>query len=148
MVSPSYAIWVHGSSLNVQDPNAFKYVIPVGHGIQLHGKFNAASWIHFAIPTPCIIDSKRPRIDSIMFILPMLSNGDQLVHVHIYDGNMNIGEYNNVSLIGNVGVKAYDIPDHPELHFGINIALYIQFGINPFEPHMIEFVAAGCNLIL
>ena len=61
-----HAMWVHGTSLTIENPEALEMSTPLGHGMEIVGKKGQTSWIHFAIPTPVIVRGFRLMVGSMM----------------------------------------------------------------------------------
>ncbi|MGH9194771.1 MAG: DUF6623 family protein, partial [Acidimicrobiia bacterium] len=58
----SHAMWVHGTSIEVEVPNQIEDLRRFGFFTRITGKPNTTNWFHFAIPTPVIVDNDRKEV--------------------------------------------------------------------------------------
>lgn len=146
MAKLSHAMWIHGHSMQIEFPDRVANVRRAGLYIQIDGKSGTTNWFHFAIPTPVIVDDNGLRVGSVLLTFRTMSADAGVKHVHVYDGEKRIAEHNNVNLHGNIGMKRFDVPTHPDVSMGIGISIGVEFGIESMS-HQMVFIAAGCDFL-
>lgn len=146
MPNLAHAMWIHGVQMQVENPGAFSSVTPTGWGMQVDGREGQGSSVHFAIPTPVIIDDQNLRIGSVMLQFTTASEGAVVRHVSINDGGHQVAHYANVNLSGPVGWRRFDVPAHPQARLGVVICVYVEF-IGAALDHRMTFEAAGCDFL-
>lgn len=142
----AHASWIHGHSMQIEDPAAIQSVWRAGFYIRIEGKSGLHNWFHFAIPTPVIVNDHRLRVGSVMLVFRTMSADAIVRDVHVYDGDVKIAEHNGVNLTGNIGWRRFDVPTHPEVKMGIGISVGVGFGVESMS-HRMEFISAGCDFI-
>jgi len=143
------AMWAHGHSIQIEFADRVQSVWRGGSLISIAGRQNTDNWFHFAIPTPVIVNDRRLRAGSVL--LRFRTNSDNaFVHaVHIYDGESRITAQDNLRLSPRAwSLQQFDVPNDPEIRWGLGISIGVRFqGANP-NDNRIEFSSAGCNFIL
>jgi len=102
-------------------------------------------WVHFAIPTPVIVNDHRLRAVTAL-IRFITGPGAKITAFHVYDGEKKILNLNGLSLTSTngPGMDRHDVTGHPEILWGTGISLGVQFsghGPNDF----IRLIAAGID---
>jgi len=90
-----HVMWVHGSSLHVEDPEAFGRITKYKNGTRITGSDVdiSESFVHIAIPTPTFSSGTRFSIGSIMALWrtswTTYSTGPfvNVLHAEFWDGN-------------------------------------------------------------
>jgi hypothetical protein len=120
------ASWTHGNHTVTEGPNPFA-IERLGYG----GRVTPTSvrkegWVHIAVPTPVIVDEAHLNIDS---VLVRFSTGTsaRITNVHVWDGDTKILSKEDENASGAVQVKKYEIPNKPQVFWGVEISLYIKF---------------------
>lgn len=163
------AMWVHGCTalpertqgpspgtgplIDVNGVNWTAIVgFPQGGGKSFRGRDNQSNWFHFCIPTPVILNDARAKLQKVF----VLFNADSVVSVtdvHVWDGPRQIYASNMPSGVsgrhdGSAGfsdlqpnITSWDIPDQPEVLFGVVISVRVQFT----DEGNITFTAAGAD---
>lgn len=134
------ASWTHGVGLQVES-----------HSWTVHrrGPFTTVTpsfestfgWVHFAIPTPVIIDGVRlkPGFAAVRFSTGTTA---RITAMHVHDGETMIAAYNGLSLGGQQQVFGETLPDQSPIIWGTAISVAIQFsGTGPND--YVQFIAAG-----
>jgi hypothetical protein len=142
----AHAMWIHGHSMQIENPERLASVWRAGMYIRVEGKPGNATWFHFAIPTPVIVNDHRLRALRVILQFRTSSADASVRDIHVYDGETKIAQFNNVNLSGNVGYRAFDIPGNPEVKLGIGISIGVGFGVEMMS-HQMEFISAGCDFI-
>jgi hypothetical protein len=148
----AHASWIHGHSLHIEH-NRFdlRYM---GDRCRL-SKFSTErfdDWVHFAIPTPVIVNDVRLKIDSVMLIF--FTHNAIVNTVDVWDAGELVAHHDNLNMSG----------DHPFEWFGINIApnhrvnLGIGVSVNVIHlgdatgigpvPSVVDFRSAGGDFAL
>jgi hypothetical protein len=139
----SAAMWTHGTSVQTWLGNGIG-MTRYGYYTRVdYGKSGAATWFHFAIPTPVGLSNVRQKIDKVM--LQFETYGATVTNVHIYDGQNLLKEHNNLKLSGNWDFAEFDVPGKPEVFRGIGISVAVALGNG--SPRYILFKAAGADFL-
>jgi hypothetical protein len=147
----AYASWIHGTAVQIEVPENVKLIRRFGWGTEIIGKYATHNVFHFPIPTPVIVNDKRLKIGSVLFKLKTGGHHTIVSTVNINDGSKLLQSYPNVNLSGNVDLKRFDVPAHPEVFLGIDIVVHVDFtpDVDALTDvdHKITFEAAGCDFI-
>ena len=111
--------------------------------------FPGDNWLHFAIPTPVIVNDRRLRAESVLL---NFSTGDGTVikDVHVYDGDNLISRFDNVNSRSGLGVWHMDrwrIASPPEVFLAIGISVNAVVSGDGVEQPFVVLGAAGCDFI-
>lgn len=140
------AMWIHGTSLQVEYPDRIARTWRAGFYTEIEGKPNTENWFHFAIPSKVIVNDRRLRIGSVMLLSETLSADAVIRDVHIYDGPNKIAQHNGVNLSGNLGFRRFDAPTAPFVQWGVGISIGVRFGST--GSRVMRFKSAGCDFVL
>lgn len=142
----AHATWTHGHSMQIEYPGKIQSTWRAGFFIRVVGKPNTTNWFHFAIPTPVIVNGKRLSVGSCM--LRFKTGGLQAVvrDVHVFDGEKKIVQHNDVNLTGNHGFERFNVPNNPDVHWGLGISIGVTFLNGTNAQRTIEMISAGCDL--
>ena len=143
----SQAPWIHGTSVQVENPENLELIRRAGFYTYLVGKPNTTNWLHFAIPSPVIVDKKRLRIVCAILRGRTLSTNAIINHVHIYDGYTKIAAHNDLELTGDQWFRKLGVADKPYIYWGLGISLGVQFKAGTANQRRIDLASAGCDLI-
>jgi Family of unknown function (DUF6623) len=146
MADLAHAMWIHGTSMQIEYPERVDAVRRAGSGIVVEGKPGSRNWFHFAIPTPVIVDDNRLKVGSVLLVCHTLSADAVIRDLHVFDGGHRIAEHNNIGLSGDVGMVRYDVPEHPEVRTGIGISIGVGFGVEMMS-HQMVFTSVGCDFL-
>ena len=142
----SQAMWVHGHSLQAEDPTLS--VGRIGWAAQLR-HLNSQGWYHLAIPTSVIITDIRARIDAAMI---QFSSGNQgtIQQFHVYDGDNRIATNTGLNLTGTEQFARFTIPlvnnARPAVQWGIGISIFAVLGADPANA-WIDIHSGGVDLV-
>lgn len=140
------AMWVHGTSLQIESPDKIARTLRAGFYTEVEGKANTENWFHFAIPSKVIVNDKRLRVGSVMLLCETLSADAMIRDVHIYDGSDKIAEHSGVNLSGNIDFYRFDVPGTPFVKWGVGISIGVRFGTT--SSRVMRFKSAGCDFVL
>jgi hypothetical protein len=137
-----HAAWIHGTSVQLETPSwsalrqGFYTTVRPSNG-------PTSEWVHFAIPTPVIINGVRSKAQSAMI---RFTTGPQasIGAVHVYDGEKNIYEHNGVNYKGNLQFIREVIPGEPEVLWGTGISILINFN-GKGNDAWIALISAGID---
>ena len=128
------AMWVHGTAAQVENPNSLipNGLVRVGAGTQFNGQSGAATWFHFAIPTPVILNDVRLSLVKIFLLYNTNQKSSTITNVHVWDGGVRLRAFDNLMLRGDhrFGIdkdNSWEITPHIPVTFGIEIAARVQF---------------------
>jgi|GEM_PF-789807 len=142
-----HAMWTMGYSGEIEYPDRVQSFVRKGWGLEITAKPSTVNWIHFAIPTPVIVDARRLRADKVILLYKTGSADAWLSDVHVWDGLYR--RKTEVVTTWPRGVLAYrtvDLPN-PFVYYGIGISVCIKCGVEMMS-HNFSFYAAGCDFIL
>lgn len=81
-----------------------------------------------------------------MIVCRTMSNDAIVRDVHVYDGDVKIGDINDVNLSGDIGLVRFTLPDHPEVQTAVGVSLGLTFGAAAL-PHGISVIAVGVEFV-
>jgi hypothetical protein len=137
----SQAMWVHGHSIQNEDPNLT--VGRIGWAGQLRHP-GTQGWFHLAIPTPVIVTDIRLRVDAAMIQFSTGSQGS--IHsLHVYDGGTRIANFDNLNLTGTDQFSRFTLP-RPSVNWGIGISILAALGTNTTNA-WIDIHAGGVDFV-
>lgn len=131
-------------------PDRLETIERGGDSIKLKGDLSGGEdvevWVHYAIPTPVIIDDERLRAGSALIDWKKTACG--IRHVDIYDGKDRIATYEDRHEFDPIeeGLQRFEIPGYPEVKRGIGISLYLRFFAQA-GPSQAWFYGAGCDFV-
>jgi hypothetical protein len=141
-----HALWVHGHSGEIEYPDRVDSIVYKGNCLLIQGNPSTTNWLHFAVPTPVIIDDSRMQPVGILFRY-RADGGARVDKVDIYDGENIIATDENPRstelddgwswIIVNV-----DALKILSVMWGIGISIKLRFGR---EGGQLEFDSAGCD---
>lgn len=140
----SHAMWTHGHNLQVEFPQ---------NGTVEHKGFSAKyissgagkpNWLHFAIPTPVLVNDKRLKVGSVL-IRFRCGTGGVIKAIHVYDAENKIAGKDNLNLnFTEWHLERVDVPADPLILWSLGISILVDFGAN---ERWVEFSAAGCDFL-
>jgi hypothetical protein len=132
--------WVHGLSVQPEDPSRIASLVRRGFQAQL--RTYGQTWIHFAIPTPAIQSGARLRLhrvmvlwdtDRVSYTSPPQPIGARMLAVHVWDADNKVAEFGEVQTIGQFlpsGVyeraNPFYIPNTPYVYYGTGVSILID----------------------
>lgn len=147
------AVWIHGSALIPERQGYFIAQAHRGYGSTLatHGK----EWVHFAIPTPVLVDGVRSRVEKV-FVLYQ-TQGSSLVEIHLFDGAERFDngalDFSAKPMAGDHGEKldsanSWSVAAH-SMKFGLGISVLVDFGPGKAgqSAPRITFRSAGADFV-
>jgi hypothetical protein len=99
--------------------------------------------MHFAIPTPVIVDGARLKVGSAL-ISYTTSNGAKITDFRVYDGDKLLVQFSGLNLQGNPQLEIREVTGLPSVLAGTVITLRVQFNGNGPDD-FIRFISAGIN---
>ncbi len=152
------ASWIHGVSLQVEDPSSIKSLSR--RGFQTQVQTYKQAWVHFAIPTPVVQSGSKLRLrrvrllwdtDVVYYTCPAQPNG-RIWAMHVWDGDNKLAEFGeeNFHYIGkcrgqdvqDVRTNDLEIPGTPYVYYGVAISMLIE------APAGINFKSVGGEFYL
>ena len=151
MTKLAHAMWVHGNSLQIQNEDNWGSITRYGYCTEIEGKKggkDTGGWVHFAVPTPVIINDKKLRLDSVMLRFH-LDPAAEIGQLHVYDGDSFIANLSTINarydMSSNEFVR-WSVPNQPEVKYGVSMSIYVIFHGRSGNKR-IEFKAAGCDFL-
>jgi hypothetical protein len=149
----AHAMWTHGVSVQVENPERLSFDRRYGFFARLRGKPFNSTWVHFAVPTPAIVDGKRLHASSV-YLRYRTGPGASIGAVHVWDAERRrIGTYDGLALTSGSGfrVSGFSVPMRPPVYYGIGISILLKFGDDanlPSNKLLVDLSAAGCYFAL
>lgn len=143
----SRLIWIHGTSVQVQDPDAISTLVRLGSGTRIDAQHRRPITVHFALPTPMFISESRLSIRSV--ILDFITMGFTIVTaVHVWDGRVRIASFEGLGLSGEHRLEQFEIEGHPSVSRGINVSVEVDFRVDvDGGPSFVDFISAGGDFV-
>ncbi|KAI5776398.1 hypothetical protein EDC01DRAFT_792128 [Geopyxis carbonaria] len=136
------AAWTHGVDVQLEDKTWS--ALRQGFGTQVRPASGATSgWVHFAVPTPVLVDGARLKAGAGMARFLTGANA-QIIGFHVYDGEKRILARDGLSYKGALQMVREVLPNNPEVLWGTEISLCVQFQGNGAEAY-VNFVSAGID---
>jgi len=137
-----HAAWIHGTSVLLESGSwsalrqgFFTTVRPSNE--------STSGWVHFAIPTPVIVDGQRLKAQSAMI---RFSTGSQasIGAFHVYDGEKKILDHNGTNYRGQLQFVREVIPGTPQVLWGTGISIRVDFNGNGPDA-FIQLISGGID---
>ncbi|MFQ3632048.1 DUF6623 family protein [Roseiflexus sp.] len=142
----SQSMWVHGHSMQVEDNEALAAIWRSGFCLYVEGKPDSLNWLHASIPTPACVGDHRTRVAAVVIVCRTMSNDAIVRDIHVYDGDVKIGDINDINLSGDIGMVRFTLLDHPEVQTAVGVSLGLSFGATAL-PHGISVTAVGVEFV-
>jgi pimeloyl-ACP methyl ester carboxylesterase len=147
-MSRDHILWVHGHSAEIEYPDLVHSIVLKGKSISIEGKSRTTNWLHFAVPTPVIVDNYRMQPVAFEFRYKR-GRGTRIHTVDVFDGEKKIASHDrpvdrddNGWRYVNLGVNIGEIQT---VRYGIGISIGLSFRRkNSDDEVKIEFASAGC----
>ncbi len=143
-MSLKHAAWIHGTSVQFENESWAVRALRQGFFTTVTPSNESTSgWVHFAIPTPVIVNNERLKAQSAMIRFttgPQASIGS----VHVWDGETRIYAHDGVNYKGNLQFVREVIPDRPEVKWGTNISILINFNGRGADA-WVQLISAGID---
>ena len=148
MPDRNFTYWVHGTSMQVEYPSRVTSVRHTGPFVRIEGSEGQNTWVHFAVPTPTVVDGTRTKVNAALVSFRTRSHA-KVNEVIVYDGEKRIAEHMDINLEGDHLDARFEVPGSPEANLGINITVGVQFGNNApnVRAMQIEIVGAGIEFL-
>jgi len=138
------ACWIHGTSLHLENPSWSNLAVRQGFFTTLRPSNESISgWVHFAIPTPDIINDARSKAHT-AYIRFTTGTQASIEAIHIFDGEKKIHEHNGLTLRGTLKVAQEVITGTPEVHWGTGISILVKFEDRSADA-WIQLIGAGID---
>ena len=139
-----HAMWTHGHSLQVE--------IPQNGTVERRG-FSAKyissgpakpNWLHFAVPTPVLVNDKRLRAGTAL-VRFRSGTGGFVKAIHVYDGEKKVAAKDGLNLNHpQWQLVRVDVPGNPVMLWSLGISILVDFAA---DERWVEFGAAGCDFL-
>jgi peptidoglycan hydrolase-like protein with peptidoglycan-binding domain len=139
------ASWVHGTAVSVELPDSIESMRRFGFFTRLVGKPNTQNWLHFAIPTPVIVNNDRKVVGPCMLRFQTGGTNAVVRDVHIYDGEVRLVAHDSVNLSGSQAFTRFGVAQAPEVLWGVGISIGVTYGGGTAAQRTIDLISAGCD---
>jgi hypothetical protein len=143
----SYASWMHGHSMQIENPERLTQVMRIGWCALVIGMPGTDNWFHFPVPTPVIINDVRLQADAVILSFETGSADAIVRDVHVYDGWNRIAEFNDLNLSGAQDFVRLVVPGTPSVELGMGISVGVHFGVEALD-HGMKFYSVGCDFAI
>ncbi len=142
----NHLVWIHGTSVQVQNANAISTLVRQGSGTRIEGQEGTSITLHFALPTPMFVSERRLSIRSVIldFITRELAS---VTAVQVWDGRVRIASFEGLSLSGEHRFEKFEIEGHPSFSRGINVSVQVGFAENGGVSTLIDFISVGAEFV-
>ena len=139
------ASWIHGTAIQIEVPENIEFVRRFGFFTRIIGRPNTTNWLHFAIPTPVIVNNVRKTVGPCMLRFSTGGVGALVRDVHLYDGEVRVVAHNGVNLSGSQPFTRFGIAHAPKVLWGVGISIGVTFGNGTAASRTMDFISAGCD---
>ncbi|MFC1763495.1 DUF6623 family protein [Planctomycetota bacterium] len=139
-----HASWIHGHSMHIEYPDKIQSQRRIGYAFRIVGKSGLTNWLHYAIPTPVIINDVRLKLDSVMLDFTTGSVDAFVRDVHVYDGAAKIAYWNDLGWSESHRFERLVLNEPLAVGRGIGISIGIGVGVEMMD-HTMDFIAAGAD---
>jgi len=145
-MSIKQAAWIHGTSVQLENSSWSNLALRQGFFTTLRPSNESTSgWVHFAIPTPVIVNDARLRAHSALI---RFTTGRQasIGAIHIFDGEKKIHERNGLNLQGTLQLVREPISKSQRVHWGTGVSILVNFNDGSSDA-FIQLIGAGIDFI-
>jgi hypothetical protein len=149
----AHAMWVHGHSMTVEHPDRLASVWRAGFYVRINGRSAQNTWLHFAVPTPVIVDGNRLRGGAALVRFRTTPTDAWVAAVHVYDGERKIASHDGLhEAPSGWEMKRFDIVGNPEIRWGLGISINVAFHIDSAAADgklawRIDISSVGCDFL-
>jgi hypothetical protein len=101
-VMPLTAMWTHGHSFAVENPEHFTKVARFGFGLEVQLMPQREAWFHAPIPTPVFLIGHRPKLLRVLVLFKTNRGQARLEKVHLFDSDRRIRIFEERLISGNL----------------------------------------------
>lgn len=137
------ASWTHGLGVQLEN-SSWSVLRQAFYSTVRPSNETTFGWVHFAIPTPVIVDGARLKAVT-AWIRCITGSGAKIMNFHVYDGENKIAEFDGLDLgFLAPGTNSQTIPNSPAVLWGSGISIGVQFdGDGPND--YCQFISAGID---
>lgn len=141
-------MWVHGTSVQVEEPEKLTSMVRRGWGTHFHAG-STGIWFHFPIPAPVGYNGNSLLLNEI-FVLYDAKGTAEITRIDIHDGPHLVKSFEGLSCTGNHSAQVdssnrWKIDEWIVINFGLVISVYVNFHAPTGGFDEIIFTAAGVN---
>jgi len=137
-----HAAWVHGVGLILEDKSWSADNAGWGNVIY-PSNTSRSGWVHFAIPTPVIVEDRRLTPTQVGLRVATGSKAT-ITQIVAHDGEKQIAAFTGLKLTGSLNTYYYQIPSPPQVLWGTEISVLVTFSDRSSDAWA-EFVSAGID---
>jgi matrixin/uncharacterized protein DUF6623 len=143
------ASWIHGSSVQVWQPQLLEQITRTPFRTSIVGQRDAFNWFHFAIPTPEIVNDDRKVVGAV--IMRCGTRGTQTVGtgLHLERSHLDSGPQPQTpgdTSLEQLHTVKLGVPHCPPVEFGLNVSVRVRFGLSELtSQRTLIFCSAGCH---
>jgi hypothetical protein len=144
-------MWVHGHSVSIEHPERIASVWRAGFFARIIGRSAQSIWIHYAVPTPALVDDRPLRLEHALVRFRTTPSDAWIAAVHIFDGEVRIASHSPLHLNpGEWTTQLISSLSNPEIHSGVGVSIQVDFHARTSvstDSWRIDFSSVGCNLL-
>jgi len=156
----SSIIWVHGNTVEPENPETLMRFARKGWGAQCKGMSGTTHWFHFPIASPSILKGSPMYLSKLYIMFNTIPGGHTelqpvITAVHIYDGRTLAMSFENLSMSGahdEVIDTANTLTINPALRIanGFGLSVAVKFPLREHKESIgydILFTSAGAEFV-
>jgi hypothetical protein len=143
-MSIKHAAWTHGTSVQFENHSWALRSLRQGFYTTVTPSNDVTSgWVHFAIPTPVIVNGVRLKAESAMI---RFTTGPQasIGAIHVWDGETKLYERNGTNYKGKNQFVREVISNRPEVKWGTGISVLVNFNGTGADAY-VQLISAGID---
>ena len=141
-------MWIHGTAVRLETEAALSGVWRAGSFVELRGRAHAGTWVHYAIPTPVIVEGQRLTVAAVLVRYRSNSPGALLTNVHVFDGDARIKTYDGLTEAPQEWrLQRWAVDSPGGVRWGVGISMYVAFGAAASESVHLQIASVGCELV-
>jgi predicted esterase len=138
-------LFVHGHSAAIENEANLVSVDAKGNRIRVTGRPSTDNWLHYAVPSPVIVDERRLRPGRAW--LRYKTSGNASVNaVHVWDGDTRIAAVSSPSGVVEGGwtrvTVGFDSQEVLAVFWGLGVSIGVSFGPGGGD---VEIATVGCD---
>lgn len=143
------ASWMHAHDASIEHPDRLESIWRAGFYIRLNGKPAESTWLHFAVPTPVVVDDERLRAGSVM-LRYRTGTGAHIEAVHTYDGEHRVAVHGGLEgASADWRFQRLDLAGQPAVRWGLGVSIEVVFSdeATTSDARSIEISSVGCDFL-
>jgi hypothetical protein len=145
MIDHVHNLFVHGHSAEIENAADIVLMQQKGDRVVVEGRPSTENWLHFALPSPVMVDERRLRPGTV-WLRYKTSGSASVSAIHVWDGDTRIAAVSSPSgAVENGWTKFkhdFDALKVLAAYWGLGISVGLSFGPGGGQ---VEVATAGCD---